>query len=181
MALSKFDQKRLNYSKLSVALIVFAYILYYLSDNSISSWHFIDAVNLIFHEAGHTIIFFLGKFVQIAAGSLFQILIPAVFAIYFFTHRQHFSGALVLFWLGQNFVNVSLYARDAILMQMPLLGGDSVIHDWNYLLSNLGILEHTDTVSSSIYFFGLVTIFAALALSIFFSFENKSDISKMYN
>ncbi|MEK7185258.1 MAG: hypothetical protein AAB726_01420 [Patescibacteria group bacterium] len=166
--------KKLNHYKLAAALIVFAYALYYISDASISGWHLIDGVNLMFHEAGHAIIFFLGEFVQIAAGSLFQILIPAIFAAYFFIHRQHFSGSLVLFWLGQSLVNVSIYAGDAIRLQLPLLGGDSVIHDWNYLLSNLGILQHADKVSGGIYFLGLITIFAALALSVFFSFENKT-------
>lgn len=165
--------KKLNYTKLAIALIVFAYVAYYISDVSISSWHFIDGVNLIIHEAGHTIIFFLGEFVQIAAGSLFQILIPAVFAAYFFTHRQNFSGALILFWLGQNFVNVSLYARDASRMQVALIGGDYVFHDWNYLLSRLDILQHADKVSSGIYFLGILTVLAALVLSIFFSFEEK--------
>ena len=165
--------KKLNYTKLAIALIVFAYVAYYISDISISSWHFIDGVNLIIHEAGHTIIFFLGEFVQIAAGSLFQILIPAVFAAYFFTHRQNFSGALVLFWLGQSLVNVSVYAGDAIHLQLPLLGGDSVIHDWNYLLLRLDILQYADKVSGSIYFLGILTVLAALVLSVFFSLEEK--------
>ena len=93
------------------------------------SWHFIDSVNLIFHEAGHWIFFPLGEFMGILGGSLNQVLMPLIFVIYFFIRRQKLSGALVLFWLGESIINVSICAKDALIMKLPLLGGDSSIHD----------------------------------------------------
>ena len=133
------------------------------------SWHFIDNVNLIFHEAGHTIFMFFGDFIHVAAGSGFQITLPLFLAGYFFFTNQKISGALTLAWAGQNFVNVSVYARDAVVMQLPLLGGDGVMHDWHYLLETLGLLSHTTFIANTIYALGMTTIFTSLILSIYFS------------
>lgn len=129
------------------------------------TWRFLDAVDLVLHEAGHTILFFAGDFLNVLAGSLFQVLIPLIFVFYFFTRQELLSGSLVLFWVGQSMVNVSVYARDAVAQQLPLLGGDGVIHDWNYLLSTTGLLPHTAIIGSFIYWCGVVVIIAAAALA----------------
>ena len=153
-----------NWGKLSVAIFATAYFLYYAQ--TAKDWHFLDNFNLIIHEAGHSIFFFLGEFVQIAAGSLFQILLPLIFVIYFFLKGNRFAAALLLFGVGQNIINVSVYISDAIVMQLPLLGGDSVIHDWNYILSSLGILRYTDAIGSFVFYAGLVVIILASYLSV---------------
>src|SRR6185369_6686908 len=125
----------------AVALAASAYFFYYAS--TASTWHFIDNVNLIVHEAGHWIFFPLGEFMHVLGGSLFQILFPVIYVGYFYFKRDYFSASLLLFWVGTNLVNVSVYAGDAIVMQLPLLGGDGVIHDWNYLLSTTHLISHT--------------------------------------
>jgi hypothetical protein len=132
-------------------------------------WHFIDAVNLIFHEAGHALFSFFGEFIHIAMGSGFQVLLPLSIALYFFYTDQRFSGALCLMWVGQNLINVSVYAGDAILMQLPLLGGDGVIHDWNYLLTTLHVLSSTPEVAATLYTAGILTILLGVALSFLFA------------
>jgi hypothetical protein len=157
----------INWNKLLIALGATAYFLYYAK--TASDWHFIDNFNLIIHEAGHSIFFFLGEFMQIAAGSLFQILLPLIFVLYFYLHKNYFSASLLLFWVGQNFINVSIYASDALVMQLPLLGGDSVIHDWNYILDNLGVLRYTNTIGSLIFFSGIIIIISAIYLSLIMS------------
>ncbi len=137
-------------------------------------WHFIDNVDLIFHEAGHTIFSFFGEFINIAMGSGFQILLPLSIALYFFYTCQQFSGAICLMWVGQNLLNVSVYAGDSMAMQLPLLGGDSVIHDWNYLLSTLHILSWTPEVAAVIYMLGILTTGLGIVLSFMFALSNKS-------
>ncbi|MCX6703453.1 MAG: hypothetical protein NTV02_02070 [Candidatus Zambryskibacteria bacterium] len=134
-----------------------------------TEWHFIDNANLIFHEAGHTIFFFLGTFIQVLAGSGLQVMLPLSIALYFFYHRQNISGALCLLWTGQSLLSVSVYAGDAVLQQLDLLGGDSVMHDWNYLLSTTGLLPHTDIVASGIYFLGICTIGIGSILSLYYA------------
>ncbi len=104
-------------------------------------FHFIDTVNLIFHEAGHAIFFFLPPILVALAGSVFQILGPLSFVIYFYKRKEYLSACLLVFWLAQNINSVSLYVRDAIPMQLPLLGGEGSVHDWNYIFLILNMLE----------------------------------------
>ena len=126
-----------------------------------TSWHFIDGVNLIIHEAGHVVFSPFGDFLRIAGGSLFQVMVPAVFAGYFFFQRQPYSAYLVLFWVGESLLNVSVYAGDAIAMNLPLLGGSEMIHDWNYLLTHLGALHATPQIAGTIRAIGTLLIIAA--------------------
>jgi hypothetical protein len=145
--------------KLTVALLAAVYFGWCAFDPY--RWHFIDGVDLIIHEAGHVIFMPFGEFVSIAGGSLFQVIVPAVFAGYFFRQRQFWSAALVLFWLGQSMLNVAVYAGDAVALQLPLIGGDDSIHDWNYMLDRLGMLQSTQTISGLIRLCGTVIIVAA--------------------
>ncbi len=124
-----------------------------------SEWHFIDNVNLIFHEAGHTIFMFFGEFIHVLMGSGFQVLLPLSIALYFWYTGQRISSGITLMWAGQSLVNVSVYASDAVAMQLPLLGGDSVHHDWNYLLTATHLLSHTPQVASALYALGCLLIF----------------------
>ena len=130
-------------------------------------WHFIDNVNLIFHEAGHYVFFFLGEYVQVAGGSLMQLLIPLVVFFHLYKTEQRYSAYLVLFWLGQSFINVSIYAGDAQKMELPLLGGSAVIHDWYYLLSHAGVLHLTPYIANTIFGVGFTFFFVALYFSLF--------------
>ena len=105
-----------------------------------ASWWFLDGVNLIFHEAGHLIFWVGGEFVSILGGSVLQVLVPAACAIAFVWQHQPFGAGLCGIWTAQSLVGVSLYIADARTQDLPLLGGDGVIHDWNYLLGRLGLL-----------------------------------------
>ena len=127
-------------------------------------WIFLDGVNLIFHEAGHVLFMFFGQFLSILGGSLTQILIPMFIFLYFFLQKKYVSSSIVLFWLGQSFINVSVYAGDAITQSLPLLGGESVLHDWHYLLSTMGILQHTPLVSGIFFWTGIFIYFLAIFL-----------------
>lgn len=138
-----------------------------------TEWHFIDNVNLVIHEAGHLILFtpVFGQFISVLGGSLFQVLIPLIFTMAFFLQKEFFSGSIVLFWVGQNLINVSVYAGDAIKMDLPLLGGDNVIHDWHFILNYLGLLQHTDQIALGIFSVGVCVLFLALIGSIATTFS----------
>lgn len=139
-----------------------------------SDWRFIDNFNLVIHEAGHILFIPLGEFMTIAGGSLFQVLVPLIFASYFFYQKKYFSGALVLFMAGESLINVSVYAGDAMDMQLPLLGGDDSIHDWNWMLDRLGWLNHTREIAGAIRALGTLTILAASAYA-FLSARRKPE------
>jgi hypothetical protein len=102
--------------------------------------------NLIFHEAGHVLFLPLGRFMTVLGGSLLQVLVPLVCAATF--ARQHgnwFACAVCAWWAGQNLVDIAPYVADARALQLPLLGGltgaEVEGHDWEYLLSALGLLH----------------------------------------
>lgn len=143
-----------------------------------SEWHFIDNVNLIFHEAGHFIFSFLGMFIKIAAGSGLQVTIPALFAFYFFKKYQKISASVCLLWVGQNLLNISVYAGDAIKQNLNLLGGDGVIHDWNYLLSTTGLLKQAPVVASAIYALGMLLILGGTVGIGYFSIKSPAVNSR---
>lgn len=169
---NKVKNSNISLFKIVLVTLISAYMFYYMA--TLSDWHFIDNVNLIFHEAGHTIFSFFGEFVHYLGGTLMQILIPAIFSFYFYNRKDYFSASLLLFWLSQNFFNVYVYAGDSIKMELPLLGGDGVNHDWNYMLSSVGLLRYTDQVSLFFYLVGIVILVYAIVFSFKFSTNSKS-------
>ncbi|HEX8175092.1 MAG TPA: hypothetical protein VF543_08235 [Pyrinomonadaceae bacterium] len=134
-----------------------------------ADWRFVDNFNLVMHEAGHIIFMPFGQFMTIAGGSLFQVIVPAVFAFYFYYQKKQFSCALVLFMVGESLLNVSVYAGDAALMQLPLLGGDDSIHDWNWMLDSLNLLERTREIAGAIRALGVLAILSACVFSFLYA------------
>src|SRR5215213_10600349 len=128
---------RPNIPKLIFAGLCTAYFLWIAYDPMQGS--FLDLVDLPIHETGHLIFRILGEFMGIAGGSLFQVILPAVFVGYFYWRMQYYSATIVMFWVGQSILNVWVYAADAIVMQLVLTSGftgsEGSFHDWNYLLT----------------------------------------------
>ena len=153
------ESRKWSWPKLAVAAIATLYFLWCAFDPY--QWHLIDGVNLVIHEAGHIIFSPFGEFIMIAGGSLFQVIMPALFVGYFLYQRQYYSAALVLFWVGESILNVSVYAGDAQALQLPLLGGQDSMHDWNYLLTSLNLLPATNVVAGVIRALGTITILTA--------------------
>ena len=150
--------------KTAVAVVAGLYFLWCAYDPR--RWHLIDGVNLVMHEAGHVVFMPFGEFLTVAGGSLFQVVVPAVFVGYFYRRGQGYSAALVLFWVGESLLNVSVYAGDALELQLPLLGGEDSIHDWNHLLSAVGLLPSTYKIAAAIRLSGTLAICAALYFSL---------------
>ena len=67
-----------------------------------------------------------------------------------------------LLWLGQNFINISVYAADAQARKLPLLGGNKVYHDWNYLLTEIGLLKFDAEVG--FFIFGIAILVFIITL-----------------
>lgn len=121
----------------------------------------LDGANLIFHEAGHVLFSPFGDFLQYLGGSLVQVLIPAVCAVYFWVHQQRSGSAVTLFWTGESITNVAIYVADARRMELPLIGGD---HDWNYLLGRLNLLNQAESLGRFVFVLGVITILFSLGL-----------------
>ena len=124
----------------------------------------LDGANLIFHEAGHVLFLVVGEFLQVLGGSLTQVAIPAMCVAYFALRRQPAASAAALFWTGESLTNVAIYVADARRLALPLLGGDGGIHDWNYLLGRLGLLNQADLLGRLVFTVGGLTILVALGV-----------------
>jgi len=133
-------------------LLWFVYVLArHLADPMYSS--ILGGLNLGIHELGHFIFGFMGQFLGVAGGTIFQLFVP-IFAVFnFYRQNDFFSIALSFGWLSTNLFSVATYVSDARALELPLVtpfGGDSVVHDWEYLLSTMNILEY-DTVIGSVF------------------------------
>ena len=163
---------QINYPKLIFAALMSVYFLWIAYAPMHGS--FLDLVDLPIHEFGHILFSPFGQFVSVAGGSLFQVIMPAIFVGYFLWNEKYYSASIVLFWVGQSILNVFVYAQDAVVMQIVLLGGltgsEGSFHDWNYLLTQTGLINSTKTVAGLIRFSGTILITAACVLSIRFAF-----------
>jgi hypothetical protein len=139
-------------AKIALILILAAYGLISLGDPS--HFRLLDNVDLAIHEAGHVLFSPFGEFVGFAGGTLLQLIIPTTFSGYFLYHRDRYAAAVLLWWVGQNFWNISVYVKDARSLELPLVGGGE--HDWAYILGRLGLLRHDQSIGNGLFVIGVV-------------------------
>lgn len=124
-------------------LLWFAYVLIrHLFNPDYSS--ILGPVNLGIHELGHLVFAPFGKFIGILGGTLLQLLAPAFLAVNFYRQKDFFAIVLCFGWLSTNLFGIARYVADARSMSLPLVTPfpvETVIHDWNYLLGQLGVLK----------------------------------------
>jgi hypothetical protein len=124
----------------------------------------IDNADLVIHEAGHFFFSFFGKYIYTLGGALMQILLPSCILWYFLSNYYKTGMQFTLLWIGQNFINISVYAADARSQSLPLLGGNSVYHDWHYLLNEINMLEYDHEIGYIIFGIGLLIFLLAIFL-----------------
>lgn len=166
----------INLPKAAGAIVLAAYGAYCAFRPS--EWHMLDGVNLVAHEAGHLLLAWFGQFIGVAGGTLGQLFVPAAFTVYFFLQQAKYSSAVTLFWLGQSLVNVSVYAKDARTMELPLvsIGGGDVIHDWHWLLSKFGLLARDQLVGNCILAVGIAVMLAGVTAAFHASLQKPGGV-----
>lgn len=135
-------------------------------------YRFLDGADLVIHEFGHPFFSMFGMFMGILGGSMMQLLVPAACAVYFFYSRQRFSAFVVLFWVGQNCFNVARYMKDAQLMDLPLVGGEDVIHDWNWLFNKMHLLEQCYVIGNFTYAVGVGFVLVSIGGMVYYSLHH---------
>lgn len=123
--------------------------------------------NLVFHEAGHVLLSPFGRFMTVLGGSLFQVLVPIVLAVAFLRQHDSFGAAVCTWWAGENLLDLAPYIADSRALQLVLLGGRTGAevegHDWEYLLTALGWLQHDRTLGLAAHRLGVIVMVSALA------------------
>jgi len=113
-----------------------------------------DSVDLPIHETGHLVFAPFGEFVQFLGGTLFQLIMPAAFVVYFMRRKDHVAAGCAFWWVGQNLWNISVYIADARAELLPLVGGGE--HDWAYLLGRMGWLKFDHVIAHDVWFVGVM-------------------------
>lgn len=162
----KLNKKQSSSSRLIIkrwlpSIIMLPVIIWLVMNRGTYTW--IDNADLVIHEAGHVFFSIFGKFIYTLGGTLMQIILPSLITWYFWKNNYQTGAQVGLLWLGQNLVNVSVYAADARAKSLPLLGGNKVYHDWEYILGALNIL-HYDQVVGYIFFTIAILIFTTTIL-----------------
>jgi hypothetical protein len=130
---------------------------------------FLHNVNLPFHEAGHIFFGPFGAFIKSLGGTLGQLLMPAICMLVLWVKtRDPYGAGLALWWVGENFLDISPYINDARAGQIPLLGGNTGefspygFHDWTFLLTESGFLQYDHLLAKFSHVTGSLIMLAAL-------------------
>jgi hypothetical protein len=126
----------------------------------------IDLVFVPVHEGGHLLFRFFGQWLAVAGGTFLQLFAPFSLAVYFVFLRQPQGTAFCTFFFFEQSLPIASYMADARAQQLPLLTvGDSeyIIHDWNYMFSSLGVLQHDTQIASVIRALGWFGMFGTVA------------------
>jgi hypothetical protein len=157
--------KPIAYSRLLITLALGVYAIPLMRHPEEGS--LLDSVDLAIHETGHLVFSPLGEVIQFAGGTLFQLIVPAAFVVYFWRRADRHAATVPLWWMAQNLWNISVYVRDARAQELPLVGGGE--HDWAFLLGHFGLLAHDQGVGQIVHLLGMVMCLVAVASGLMFA------------
>jgi hypothetical protein len=128
---------------------------------------FLHLVNLPFHEAGHVLFSPFGRFLTVLGGSLLQVAVPLLCAgVFLARNRDPFAASVATWWAGQSLLDLAPYVADARALALPLLGGRTGAevegHDWEYLLTTLGLLRQDVALGRLCFGLGAALMVASL-------------------
>ena len=132
-------------------LALLAYLLYagvrHIADHLYRSWF--AGITLAFHEMGH-IIFAAPRILQVAGGSIMQLLVPLAAALHLlYRQRDYFGFAVGTAWLSFSMWELATYMGDARTEALALVGfSDNPEHDWSTLLTAWGVLNHDTAIAT---------------------------------
>jgi hypothetical protein len=145
------------FARRGLSLALLAYGLYDLTHPGRAS--LLAGVDLAIHETGHLLFGAFGELVGFAGGTLFQLIMPALFVGYFWRRGDRHAASVALWWMGQNCGHIATYVADARAEELPLVGGGE--HDWAYLLGRFGLLAHDQGIAGVIRTVGLLLVVAS--------------------
>jgi hypothetical protein len=130
---------------------------------------FLHLINTPFHEAGHVIFRPFGQFITSLGGTLGQLLMPLICMLtLLLKNRDPFGAAVALWWFSENFLDIAPYMADARAGDLPLLGGNFGhsspygFHDWEYLLTEMDIIEYDHSLASIVFVIGCLIMTLSL-------------------
>jgi hypothetical protein len=125
-----------------------------------------DLVFVPIHEGGHLLFRFFGEWIMAAGGTILQLFVPFALAVYFTFRRQLFGTAFCAFFFFEQFLPIGIYMADARSQSLEYVTvGDPELaeHDWFYLFSHSGLLEHDTQIGGFFRVLGWIGMLATVA------------------
>jgi hypothetical protein len=152
-------------------VVFFGWLSFYavLIGNALLGGHLFQWFDLVFvpiHEGGHLLFRMFDEWIMVAGGTFLQLFVPFALAAYFAFRRQAPATAFCAFFFFEQFLPIAIYMADARSQELPLLTvGDSedVIHDWFYLFSHAGLLEHDTQIGGFFRLMGWIGMLGTVA------------------
>lgn len=158
-----------------VSFLLLPVMIFYIQNKG--EFTFVDYFNLLVHEGGHGIFSFFGKFIHALGGTLMQIILPLIFIYYFVSNKKRAGVQISIVWLGENLMNISVYAADARARRLPLLGGNKVYHDWTYILGELGLLNSDQEIGLMFYAMGILAFIISFLMPLIMKEYEEAEIN----
>ena len=124
-----------------------------------ATFSLLDNVNLPIHETGHLVFAAFGERVTALGGTLLQLIVPLAFATSFFVRGDRHAASVMLWWVGQNCIYIGHYMADAVVQELPLVGGGE--HDWGFLFGEWNVLAYSERIGHDVRLTGGAIMLAA--------------------
>jgi len=118
-----------------------------------------DLVFVPIHEGGHLLFRFFGEWIMVAGGTFLQLFVPFALTVYFFFRRQLPGTAFCGFFLFEQLLPVGIYMADArcqCLTYVTVGDPDAAVHDWWYLFSSVGLVDHDIQIGTAVRVIGWI-------------------------
>ena len=126
-----------------------------------------DLVFVPVHEGGHLLFGWFGnKWLMVAGGTLLQLFVPLALAVYFAFRRELIGTAFCAFFFFEQFLPVATYMADArsqSLTYVTVGDPDLAEHDWFYLFSQAGVVDHDLQIGAAVRVLGWIGMLAVVA------------------
>ena len=153
-------------------MLFFAWFLWYAMGKEGGDFLFLDSGNSIIHEGGHALFCYFPQFLTAAGGAILQLLVPFLLALAFYVRRQALGFSLFLVVMFENLLGISRYMADARAMALQyiaigvgVMSGDEMdpnMHDWHYMFSRLGVLNHDTQIAALVFKLGWAGMMATV-------------------
>jgi hypothetical protein len=133
----------------------------------------------IIHESGHGVCYILPcpEFFMVLNGTLFQLLFPAGIAYYYKKKGNRFAMYIALFFVGFSLHYTAWYistAHEGLILpaNKSFLGVDAY-HDFNYLLTAMGLMQYEFLIAGLTRFMAYLIMLVAVTGMFFGAFSAK--------
>jgi len=139
----------------------------------------LDNVHLPIHEGGHLLFSYFGQTLQLWGGTIFQLLVPALLALYFIAQSQLPGATFCIFCFFHSLTGVATYMSDALARGLPLVTvgavADDSDHDWYNIFGQLHVLPHAVQIGSATRFIAWCGLLGTIA---WFTWSYRQQLSQ---